>query len=381
MVVEPTGSPAPTAAPATEAPASPELVEGAIGGWWRVQETPQAEAPASLATALDRRQFTVYHLEPACADEPCDRVRVTVLLPTYSVTLAEYRLTRKGRLYAASQVARTTGPCETPDGTSVPAGATVTERVRLWLEQVRRAGTAVTSTQLRGEIVVEGAPTRAGETAGCEAWEARYALAGEPTGAPAVSGGGAAPTQPPGTVMADLPDIRPKIKGATVDTFSVRGSTVSALIESVARGGVKACGRINYEWYSGDTRPSGCMQSDWDTFAVVRVPAGNGSCHIDVRRISLAITVELPRWTAPDRVPKALAAWWRRIVDHIRDHEAGHVSIARKAVAKLPGLLDGKACSKLEPILAKWAASLNRAQEAYDAREYEMPWPVPPAGL
>ena len=170
------------------------------------------------------------------------------------------------------------------------------------------------------------------------------------------------------------------MKGATVDWFSIKGRTVRAMVESVAAGGVKACGRISYEWYQGDTRPSGCMETDWRTFNVSAVSQPGGSCRLDVSRIAARYVVHLPRWTSPTDVPRPLAKWWRATVTFIRDHEAGHVAIGLRWVKKLPALLDGKACSKLEAIMGKWAAGLQAAQEAYDSREYQATWPPAPPG-
>ncbi|HEU0244893.1 MAG TPA: DUF922 domain-containing protein [Candidatus Limnocylindrales bacterium] len=377
----PSARPSPSPTPASSA-GSP--VEGDLAGYWRVQEAADAAAPIQLVGSLERRSFAVYRVEPTCGEEPCRSVRVTVLLPSYSATVREYTLTRSGLRYTsadAADAAGATGPCLTRDGTTIPGGATVTERTSLWLEQAAQAGTAVTRTQLRGEIVVSGAPTPTGSAAGCEPWELRYALSGSPTGAPADGGTNPAPTEPP--ISADLvprPDIRLTVKGATVDWFSIKGSTVRTMVESVAAGGVRACGRISYEWYQGDTRPSGCMETDWKTFRVAAVPQSGGGCRLDVRRITVAYTIHLPRWTSPAEVPAPLATWWRATVTFIRDHEAGHVAIGQRWVRKLPGLLDGKACSRLQSLMGTWAAGLQQAQEAYDAREYQAEWPPVPAG-
>ena len=392
----PTASPTASLAPATTTPqgseptsprpsptpgSTPTVVEGDLAGYWRVQESTDVAAPAELVGSLDRNAFAVYLIEPACASEPCDKIGVTVLLPTYGATVREHTLNRKGNRYEATNAAKASGPCLTPDGTTVPGGATVTERTSLWLERVSRTGTAVTTTELRGETVVTGEPTTTGKAAGCEAWKVQYRISGSPTGAPAGGGTDAPPTSAPTSAdVVPRPDIRLTVKGATVDWFSIKGRTVRAMVESVAAGGVKACGRISYEWYQGDTRPSGCMETDWRTFNVSAVSQPGGSCRLDVSRIAARYVVHLPRWTSPTDVPRPLAKWWRATVTFIRDHEAGHVAIGLRWVKKLPALLDGKACSKLEAIMGKWAAGLQAAQEAYDSREYQATWPPAPPG-
>ncbi|HEY3335692.1 MAG TPA: DUF922 domain-containing protein [Candidatus Limnocylindrales bacterium] len=375
-IADPGTGPSPTPGPSAGTP-----VEGDLAGYWRVQESADAAAPVALVGSLGRQTFAVYRIEPTCGDEPCASLRVTVLLPSYSARIREYTLTRRGRRYATADTARDAGPCLTPGGASVPGGARISERTSIWLETVARAGTAVTTVELRGEIVLAGDPTASGDAAGCEPWATRYALSGSPTGAPQDGG-----VEPPPTIApaaADLvprPEIRLAVKGATVDWFPVTGRTVQGLLASVAAGGLKACGRISYEWYRGDTRPSGCMSTDWKTFKVIAAYQSGGACRLDVTRITAAYVVRLPRWTSPARVPAPLAKWWRATVTFIRDHEAGHVAIGLRWVKKLPGLLDGKACPKLESIMGSWAAGLQKAQEAYDADEYEAAWPPAPAG-
>jgi len=376
-------SPTPEASPPAEDP-SPSAgvpVEGSLGGYWRVQESPDRSAPVALTGAVDRQAFVVYRVEPSCAEEPCERIRLSVLPPTYSGTLRELDLTRTGDAYASRAAEGVAGPCLTDDGTSVPGGARTSEVTRLWLEEVRQTGTAVTSLELRGEIVVTGELTDAGRSAGCEPWTLRYAIIGSETGAPADPGDGPTPTS--GATTADTvprPDLRFTITGATVAYFSIRGRTVDAIAASVGAGGVKACGRIGYEWYEGDTRPSGCMSTEWRTFEVRERTRADGSCRLDVQRISARYVVRLPRWTSPARVPAPLARWWTATVTFIRDHEAGHVLIARRWVAKLRALVDGKACSRLEKIVSSWASDMQTAQEAYDQREYRRPWPPVPDG-
>ena len=372
---------APAPSVSAEPQPSAEPVDGPVGGWWRIQETPRIAAPAELAAALDTQAFAVYRLEPGCAKEPCDRVRVTVLTATYADVLAEFALRLNGKAFESEEFAVTTGPCVTPDGTTVPGGAQISERVELWLEEVGRAGTAVRSLELRGARRVAGRPVEAGELAGCGPWEATYDLSGSRTGAPAHDDGTDDPPPDSSVATVSRPDVRLTVKGATVDYFSVKGRSVAKLAQSVANGGLRACGRINYEWYDGDSRPAGCTKTGWAVFDVRSVMRSDGSCRLDVRRIRASFEVELPRWTAPSRVPKALATWWTKTATFIRDHEAGHVRIGRRWVAKLRDQLDGSSCSRMQRILTRWATGLNEAQQAYDRREYAKPWPRPPAGL
>ena len=114
---QPSPGPSPTPGP------TPTVVEGDLAGYWRVQESTDVAAPAELVGSLDRNAFAVYLIEPACASEPCDKIGVKVLLPTYGATVREHTLARKGNRYEATDAANASGPCLTPDGTTVPGGA------------------------------------------------------------------------------------------------------------------------------------------------------------------------------------------------------------------------------------------------------------------
>ena len=52
--------------------------------------------------------------------------------------------------------------------------------------------------------------------------------------------------------------------------------------------------------------------------------------------------------------PKRLLDWWRRIVDFIADHEAGHVRIGRDYIRRLNERLVGKPCENLGSIVQSW---------------------------
>ena len=204
----PAGSPAPeTTTPQPSDPPSPRpsptpgptptVVEGDLAGCSRVQESTDNAAPAELVGSLDRNAFAVYLIEPACASEPCDKIGVKVLLPTYGATVREHTLARKGNRYEATTPPTAAGPCLTPDGTTVPGGATVTERTSLWLERVSRTGTAVTTTSSGARPSSRASPPRPGRRPAAKPWEVRYGISGSPTGAPAGGGTDAPPTSEP----------------------------------------------------------------------------------------------------------------------------------------------------------------------------------------
>ena len=88
----------------------------------------------------------------------------------------------------------------------------------------------------------------------------------------------------------------------------------------------------------------------------------------------------MPRWVAPKRVPKRLLAWWRDIIEFIRDHEAGHVDITLDHLKRLNRQLVGEDCKDADAIIGRWAKDLSSAQEEFDRVEYQKPWPEAPAG-
>jgi predicted secreted Zn-dependent protease len=105
-----------------------------------------------------------------------------------------------------------------------------------------------------------------------------------------------------------------------------------------------------------------------------------GTCRITRAAVTSSYVIHLPRWTDPDRVPTRLLDWWRRIVDFIADHEAGHVRIGRDYLERLNARLVGKPCEDVTAIVRSWAMQHAEAQAGYDMVEYDKPWPRPPAG-
>ena len=141
-------------------------------------------------------------------------------------------------------------------------GACATSTPHLCTAPHRPAGSSVASTLLRGRLELDIEPTDIGESAGCEPQTASFDLSGrreevavrDPDGGPAIPD-----VDPPrGAALVRLPTLSPKVSGATVKYFAVTGDTSIELVASVGRGGVKACGMIDYEWFRGDARPSAC---------------------------------------------------------------------------------------------------------------------------
>jgi predicted secreted Zn-dependent protease len=84
---------------------------------------------------------------------------------------------------------------------------------------------------------------------------------------------------------------------------------------------------------------------------------------------TLSAAVQLPRWTKPARVHRALVGWWRDVFDHITWHEGRHIQIERNWMRKLAGRLEGKPCSSATKVIRRWAGQMAAAQDAFDTRD------------
>ncbi len=293
-------------------------------------------------------------------------------------------LKREGDRYVSAARAENEGPCIDADGARVQGGATVTSTLRLWLATVRAEGSAVESTQLTGSLELDLTPTEVGSAAGCEAQSAAYELTGRREEIAVRDAPLPDVDEPPNTAggLADLPSLSVKVTGAEVSYFEIDGDTVNELASSLADGGVQACGAINYEWNRGDDRPAACAVTSFPNVldAIDQRLESNGDCTIAKATVRARFTIHFPRWVAPKRVPARLLAWWRDVVEFIRDHEAGHVVISRDHVKRLNANLIGEECADADSIIGRWAKGLSAAHEEYDRVEYAKPWPVPPAG-
>jgi predicted secreted Zn-dependent protease len=324
-----------------------------------------------------------FYVSASCDREPCPtvEVKITPLGRASPVTVAV--LDRTGTHYVSAAKAENEGPCLNDAGDRVTGGATVSSTMRLWAEKVRPAGTAVETTMLIGTQTLDLVPTAIGEAAGCARQTASYDL----TGRLASTTGRVEPTepdQPPNTAggVASLPSIGIKVSGVKIVYFPIEGDTLDELIGSLARGGVRACGEINYEWHQGDDRPAACAITGFNELeeAIDREVGSTGKCAITRAEVKPRFTIHFPRWAAPKTVPKRLLAWWRDVVVLIRDHEAGHIRISRNHVKTLNADLLGATCLQANRIIREWATKLSNAHEEFDRVEYALPWPEPPAG-
>ena len=374
----PPSSDGPNASPSTAAELLP------ISGTWRVRKSLRAEDRSGLIEdpAFDEETYVV---DAKCSEEPCDALQVTTTPLGLTAPATVIDLARDGATYGSKAQTGEGSACVSAFGDRVDGGASTSSVLRLWVTTERPAGSSVASTALHGTIDLDVQPTPIGEAAGCEPQTASFELAGrreevavrDPNGGPA--GPNARP--PAGAVMVALPRLTSKVRNAEVKYFGISGDTSIELAGSIARGGVKACGAIDYEWFRGDARPSACtLTRVSDTRQSITTRNSGASCRITDANIRATYTIYLPSWTSPSRVPKRLLDWWRKIVDFIADHEAGHVRIGRDHIRKLNARLVGKPCDDVSSIVRTWVGQHAAAQEAYDMSEYSRPWPQPASG-
>jgi predicted secreted Zn-dependent protease len=380
--ISPSASTAASARPSGSTAAAAETLP--ISGVWRVRKVLRS---GDGSAQVDEPAFDeeTYSVEASCDQEPCDTLKVTTtpLGLTSPATVVDMK--RDGAVYASSAEIAQASSCVSGFGDRVDGGADTASTMQLWVTTDRPAGSSVASVAIHGTIDLQLRPTPIGEAAGCEPEAAAFELTGrrEEVAVRNPDGSTAGPDlkPPAGTAFVGLPSITAKVSGATVRYFDVNGDTSAELAESVGRGGAKACGTIDYEWYRGDARPSACtLTRVSDTRQSIRTSTSGSACRIREAHITTSYTIYVPRWTDPSRVPKRLLDWWRRIVDFIADHEAGHVRIGRDYIRRLNDRLVGKRCEDLTSIVRSWASQHAAAQEAFDRSEYSRPWPQPAAG-
>jgi predicted secreted Zn-dependent protease len=109
--------------------------------------------------------------------------------------------------------------------------------------------------------------------------------------------------------------------------YDVTGATVAELRDAMRRLGPRgsdghgdAVTVWNLEWTYGEGRPAdGCALRDV--------------------RVTLAVTVTLPRWDPPRDAPRRLVDSWRRFLERVQVHEGGHRAIAERYARRLAAAL------------------------------------------
>ena len=170
-----------------------------------------------------------------------------------------------------------------------------------------------------------------------------------------------APPPSPAAAPAAAPAPRPAI-AATEQYYDIDGSSAGALRDQINRLGPKdesgkprdALTVWSIEWgYAATSRPDGCVLRDV--------------------KVSLNVTVTLPRWKPPATASPEVVKAWQSYVKAVRVHEAGHRANAERnarevfaALTPLRGmncdLLSDEASRTAERIVADGRAR-NRAYD------------------
>jgi predicted secreted Zn-dependent protease len=140
------------------------------------------------------------------------------------------------------------------------------------------------------------------------------------------SGPPPAPPPAPATAAAAPAALRPTIT-VREQYYDIDGSSTGALRDQIHRLGPKDGGQSrdaltvwNLEW------------------AYKEAPSGDGCALKDVR-VTLDVAITLPRWAAPQGVAPEVVAAWRKYLEHVRQHEAGHRAIAERNARDLTAAL------------------------------------------
>ena len=174
-----------------------------------------------------------------------------------------------------------------------------------------------------------------------------------PEAAPAPAPAAAAPAPP-----------RVSITGSE-QHYDIDGSSAGALREGIARLGPKDA--------SGTSRQALTV---WDlqwTYKLVPGAPGDSSCTLGDLKVTLNVTVTLPRWTPPTTAPASLRQTWRTYLEHVKVHEAGHRAIAEgnaRDLFKAMTPLRARTCAALDALASRTGEDIvadGRARNrAYD---------------
>jgi len=125
--------------------------------------------------------------------------------------------------------------------------------------------------------------------------------------------------------------------------YDIDGTSAGALREGIRRLGPKDASGTSLD-----------AVTVWDlqwTYKAVPVSAADSSCALQDLKVTLNVTVTLPRWTPPASVSASLRESWRTYLQHVRVHEAGHRAIAERNAADLYRALLGlraPTCAQLD---------------------------------
>ncbi|HYL56539.1 MAG TPA: DUF922 domain-containing protein [Gemmatimonadales bacterium] len=157
-------------------------------------------------------------------------------------------------------------------------------------------------------------------------------------------GGSSAPETAPAPAPATAAPALPRVSiTGSEQYYDIDGTSAGALREGIRRLGPK----------DASGTPLDAL-TVWDlqwTYKAVPVSAADSSCALQDLKVTLNVTVTLPRWTPPASVSASLRESWRTYLQHVRVHEAGHRAIAERNAADLYRALLGlraATCAQLD---------------------------------
>jgi len=167
----------------------------------------------------------------------------------------------------------------------------------------------------------------------------------------------------PAPRLVARPGIKPRVKGAQrTRYYAIRGLSPDELFTQMQVNGAAVC----------PTHAVACVTIQ----PVLRPLVTTGaSCRVIGIQASLSVQASLPRWAGPPRVYPELAAWWRKVATRIGRHETQHIRIAQRHLARLRRDIVGRSCASLSSSVSRWSKRLGTAQDAFDAKELDRPWP------
>ena len=138
---------------------------------------------------------------------------------------------------------------------------------------------------------------------------------------------GPPPTPAAGPAPAAAPEaVRPTIT-VREHYYDIDGSSTGALRDQIRRLGPKD---------GGEPRDALTV---WNLEWTYREAPSSDACALRDVRVTLDVAITLPRWAAPrGAVPEVVAAW-RKYLEHVRLHEAGHRAIAERNARDLTAAL------------------------------------------
>src|SRR5579884_874483 len=106
--------------------------------------------------------------------------------------------------------------------------------------------------------------------------------------------------------------------------YDIAGATAAALRDQIRRFGP-----------ADDSGARRDALTVWELEWAYRPAPARDGCALREVRVTLTLTVTLPRWTPPAAAPADLRAAWRTYLERVRVHEAGHGAIAEAAAREL----------------------------------------------